>query len=324
MSAARTGVPGRRYAPLMFFGPFAVLFLAFFVAPIGYAVWQSFTGVRRTGRLGLGATETTFAGLRNYADVLSQTAFVDSLVRTLLFGIVVVPVMIVAAVALALLLDSASAVWPRFFRTVYFLPYGIPGVIASILWSYLYLPDLSPILEVAEKVGVVAEPLAGDSVLWAIANIVIWEFAGYNMLIIVAQLQAAPPDLYDAARVDGANAWQVIRHLKLPLIRPAVVLATVFTIIGTVQLFAEPLVLQRSAPAITNDYTPNVSAYHRAFTYNDYGLAAAEAVLLALVAFVLSFGFLRLVGRAGRAGGEGSAGRAGGAGSAGRAEGDRR
>ena len=291
--------PGRRHAPLLFFGPFALVFAAFFVVPIGYAVWQSFTRVRRTGPLGLGGGETTFAGLRNYTDALTQTGFTDSLLRILVFGLVVVPVMIAVAVVLALLLDSASAVWPRFFRTVYFLPYGVPGVIASILWSYLYLPELSPVLEVLQKVGVTVEPLGGDSVLWAIANIVLWEFAGYNMLIVVAQLQAAPRELYDAARVDGANAWQLVRYLKLPLIRPAVVLAAVFTIIGTVQLFAEPLVLKRAAPAVVNDYTPNVSAYNQAFTYNDYGLAAAEAVLLALAAFVLSFGFLRLVGRGG-------------------------
>ncbi|TDB85986.1 sugar ABC transporter permease [Actinomadura sp. KC216] len=305
MTRPTAGAPGRRHAPLLFFGPFAVVFLAFFVVPIGYAVWQSFTGVRRSGPLGLSESETTFAGLSNYADALTQTGFTESLLRILLFGVVTVPLMIFAAVVLALLLDSAAAVWPRFFRTVYFLPYGIPGVIASILWSYLYLPELSPILEVLQKAGVTVEPLAGDSVLWAIANIVLWEFAGYNMLIIVAQLQAAPRELYDAARVDGANAWQLTWYLKLPLIRPAVVLATVFTIIGTVQLFAEPLVLKRAAPAVTNDYTPNVSAYNQAFTYNDYGLAAAEAVLLALAAFALSFGFLRLAGRGGRPGGGG-------------------
>ena len=221
----------------------------------------------------------------------------------MIFGVVVVPVMIIASTVLALVLDSASARWPRFFRTVYFLPYGIPGVIASILWSFLYLPGLSPVLEVFGKLGLDVQPLAGTGVLWAVANIVIWEFAGYNMLVIVAQLQAVPGDLYDAARVDGANAWQLVRHVKLPLVRPAVVLTTVFTIIGTLQLFAEPLVLKRAAPAINNDYTPNIAAYNQAFTYNDYGLAAAEAVLLALAAFVLSFGFLRLVGRAGRAGG---------------------
>ena len=292
-----------RRVPWLFLAPFAVLFLLFFVVPIGYALWQSFTGQRRTGALGLSGTETTFAGFGNYADALTQTAFPESLLRILLFGVVMVPVMIVAATALALLLDSASARWPRFFRTAYFLPYGIPGVLASIIWTFLYLPGLSPILDVFGRLGIDMEPLAGDGVLWAIANIVIWEFAGYNMLVIVAQLQAAPLELYDAAKVDGANAWQVIRYVKFPLIRPAVVLNTVFTIIGTIQLFAEPLVLKKSAPAVTNDYTPNISAYNQAFLYNNYGLAAAEAVLLALAAFVLSFGFLRLVGRGGRAGG---------------------
>ncbi|HEY3685868.1 MAG TPA: sugar ABC transporter permease [Streptosporangiaceae bacterium] len=292
-----------RRAPLLFLGPFAVLFALFFVVPIVYALWQSFTGVRRTGPLGLGGSRTVFAGLSNYAAALTQTGFAASLLRILIFGVVVVPVMIVAATALALMLDAASARWPRFFRAVYFLPYGIPGVIASILWSFLYLPGLSPILEVLGKLGIDVDPLGGTGVLWAIANIVIWEFAGYNMLVIVAQLQSVPGDLYDAARVDGANAWQMIWRIKLPLIRPAVVLTTVFTIIGTLQLFAEPMVLKRGAPAITNDYTPNVSAYNQAFTYNNYGLAAAEAVLLALAAFVLSFGFLRLVGRGGRAGG---------------------
>lgn len=290
--------------PWLFLAPFAVLFLLFFIVPIGYALWQSFTGVRRTGPLGLGGAEITFAGFSNYAAALTQTGFAASLLRILIFGVVVVPVMIVAATVLALLLDSASARWPRFFRTAYFLPYGIPGVLASIIWSFLYLPGLSPILEVLGLFGVNIEPIAGDGVLWAIANIVIWEFVGYNMLVIVAQLQAVPGDLYDAAKVDGANAWQMVWRIKFPLIRPAVVLITVFTIIGTIQLFAEPLVLKKSAPAITNDYTPNISAYNQAFSYNNYGMAAAQAVLLALAAFVLSFGFLRLVGRGGRAGGE--------------------
>ena len=302
MSRPPAPQPARR-APWLFLGPFAVLFLLFFVVPIGYAIWQSLTTVRRTGPLGFGGAQTVFAGLSNYADALTQTAFPASLLRIVIFGVVVVPVMIIASTVLALVLDSASARWPRFFRTVYFLPYGIPGVIASILWSFLYLPGLSPVLEVFGKLGLDVQPLAGTGVLWAVANIVIWEFAGYNMLVIVAQLQAVPGDLYDAARVDGANAWQLVRHVKLPLVRPAVVLTTVFTIIGTLQLFAEPLVLKRAAPAINNDYTPNIAAYNQAFTYNDYGLAAAEAVLLALAAFVLSFGFLRLVGRAGRAGG---------------------
>jgi multiple sugar transport system permease protein len=135
--------------------------------------------------------------------------------------------------------------------------------------------------------------------LWSIANIVTWEFAGYNVLVITAQLQAVPGDLYEAARIDGASSWQIVRHVKLPLLRPAIVMTTVFTIIGTLQLFAEPLILKPVSTSISYTYTPNLAAYNSAFNNNAYHLAAAQAVLLAVAAFILSFGFLRLVGRRG-------------------------
>ena len=117
------------------------------------------------------------------------------------------------------------------------------------------------------------------------------------MLIIIAQLKSIPGDIYEAARVDGANTWKIAWSIQLPLIRPALVLATVFSIIGTLQLFAEPLILQTSAPAIDSEYTPNLSAYTNAFTFNDYGVASAQAVIIALAAFILSFAFLALVNR---------------------------
>ncbi|GAA2399484.1 sugar ABC transporter permease [Actinomadura vinacea] len=277
-----------------FLAPFCLLFLVFFVLPIGYAVYQSLLKVERTGPLGLGEETRTFAGLHNYARAFGEPGFVDSLWRVLVFAAVEVPVMIGLATVLALMLDAASARGVRFFRTAFFLPYGVPGVIASILWGFLYVPGISPILSVLEQVGVRADLLGPDTVLWSIANIVTWEFAGYNMLVVIAQLQAIDRDLYESAGVDGASAWQVVRHIKLPLVRPALVLTTVFTIIGTLQLFAEPLVLQPLARGVSSHYTPNMSAYSEAFANNDYNLAAAEAVLLALIAFVLSFGFLRM------------------------------
>lgn len=287
----------RSLAPLGFLAPFVVLFALFFVVPIGYAVYQSLVAVRRSGPLGLGGTHEVFAGLDNYARALSDQAFTDSILRVLLFAVVQVPVMIVLATALALLLDSASARGVRFFRTAYFLPYGVPGVIASILWGFLYVPGVSPILDVTGALGLHVDLLGRSTVLWSIANIVTWEFAGYNMLVIVAQLKSIPGDLYEAARIDGAGGWQVVRYVKLPMLRPAIVLTTVFTIIGTLQLFAEPLILKPVSTSISSTYTPNLSAYNEAFVHNNYNLAAAESVLLALAACVLSFGFLRLVSR---------------------------
>jgi multiple sugar transport system permease protein len=286
-------------APVALLAPFVLLFLAFFLVPIGYAIYQSLLKVERSGLLGLGGSHSVFAGLDNYSRALHEPGFTHSLLRVLLFAAVEVPLMVVLSVALALLLDSASAFAPRFFRSAYFLPFGVPGVIASILWGFLYVPGVSPIVDALGHLGLNVDFLAGGTVLWSIANIVTWEFAGYNVLVVVAQLQAVPAELYEAARVDGASGWKVMRAIKLPLARPAIVLITVFTIIGTLQLFAEPLVLKPISPSISSHYTPNLSAFNAAFQFNDYNLAAAESVILALSACVLSFTFLRLVGRKG-------------------------
>ena len=280
-------------------GPFLLIFMLTMVLPLLVALYDSVTGVERSGAFGEGGASPVFVGLTNYITALSTPAFVESLGRVLLFAVVQVPMMILLATALALLLDAASAWGVPFFRSVYFLPYGVPGVIASILWGFLYTPGLSPLVSLGSAVGLHIDFLGGGSVLWSIANIVTWQYAGYNMLVIVAQLKSIDSDLFEAASIDGANAWQMITRIKLPLIRPAIVLTTVFTIIGTIQLFAEPLVLKPLSSAITSSFTPNLSAYNEAFTNNNYSLAAAESVLLALVACAFSFGFLKLVTRRG-------------------------
>ncbi|QPP05659.1 sugar ABC transporter permease [Streptomyces bathyalis] len=278
-----------------FLGPFLLLFLFAFVLPIGYAIYQSLLTVERSGPLGLGKPGVGFAGLENYTLALQQADFVDSFGRVLLFGVVQVPVMLVLALTLALMLDQLSNRWAGLLRASYFLPYGIPGVIATILWGFLYVPGISPITEV---LGSAAPDFLGyDNVLWSIANIVVWEFAGYNMLIIVAQLKSIPQELYEAAKIDGAGPWQTALRIKIPLVRPALVLTCVFSIIGTMQLFAEPLVLKVLTPAVTSTFTPNLNAYNDAFANANIHLAAAKAVILAIVACALSFGFLSLVTR---------------------------
>ena len=286
-----------RFAVFGFLGPFLVLFIATIVLPLSYALFQSVTTTARSGAFGEGGGTTVFVGVQNYATALSDPGFVSSLGRVVLFAAVQVPLMIVLATTLALMLDAASARGVKFFRSAYFLPYGVPGVIASLLWGFLYTPGISPVIDLGRVFGLQLDFLGAQTVLWSIANIVIWQYAGYNMLVIVAQLKSIELDLFEAAAIDGAKAWQVITQIKLHLIAPAIVLTTVFTIIGTLQLFAEPLVLKPLSGAITSSYTPNMSAYNQAFTNNNYSLAAAESVLLALVACAFSFGFLKLIGR---------------------------
>lgn len=278
--------------------PFVVMFVAFFVAPIAYALVQS-TFTTQSSGLGYGPPETVFVFFDNYARALSDPAFVESLGRLLLFSAVLVPLMVVTALGLALLLDSGRARFPRAFRVVYFAPYGVPGVVATLLWGFLYVPATSPVLQVLSGLGIQFSPLSSSNVLFAIANIALWGFAGYNMVILTAALDAIPSELYEAARVDGASAWSTVWHIKLPLVRPSIILVTVFTIIGTLQLFVEPLVLRPLTTAISSTYTPNLAAYNQAFAQGNPNLAAAMAVIVAVLGFVFSFGFLRLVNRKG-------------------------
>jgi len=284
-------------APWIMLAPFLALFLLTFIIPIFIAIGSSFTKVTRSGLFGEAGVTSEFAGFSNYALALADGNFVASIGRMFLFGIVQVPLMIALCTVLALMLESASARFPGFFRAAYFLPYGVPGVIATILWSFLYVPGLSPLFDIAAVFGVTPDFLGANTVLWSIANIVTWSYTGYNMLIIVAQLKAIPVEVYEAAKVDGASTFRVATSIQLPLIRPALLLTTVFSIIGTLQLFAEAQVLKTVAPAIDSQYTPNLSAYTTAFAYNDYNVAAAQAVLIALVAFALSFAFLKLTNR---------------------------
>jgi multiple sugar transport system permease protein len=287
----------QRRAAVILAAPFFLVFLIAFVAPIIDAVYNSLLKTVHGGYLGLGSSQTVFAGLSNYFQALHEPEFLASYGRVLLFGVVQVPVMIVLATVLAFLLEIVSRRWASFFRAAFFLPYGVPGVIASILWGFLYVPGISPIVSLLSHIGINVNFLGYHEVLWSIANIVVWEFAGYNMLIIIAQLKAIPGDLIESARVDGASTWKTDLHIRLPLIRPALILTVVFSIIGTLQLFNEPQVLVTYSPYITSSYTPNIAAYNQAFTDNNINLASAEAVILALVAGVLSFGFLTLVTR---------------------------
>jgi len=287
------------WAPVAFIGPFGVLFAAFFLLPIGYAIYESLLKVHVSG-LGLGpnSTATAFAGLSNYAQVFSDSAFWSGVGRVLLFGVVQIPVMLVFATVLALLLDSATVRFRRFFRLAFFLPYGIPGVIAAILWSFLYLPSLSPVVAALHGAGLGTVNFLGvHAVLWSIANIVTWEYTGYNMLIIYAGLQAIPADLYDAGRLDGASEWKLATRIKLPLVASSLVLTAIFSIIGTLQLFSEPQVLRAITGSISSSFTPNLFSYTQAFVANNPDYAAAIAVVLAIGTFILSFGFLKLVQR---------------------------
>jgi multiple sugar transport system permease protein len=287
----------RSLTPYLFSLPFSIFFLAFFIVPIFYAIDQSLYRSQRNG-LGLGPATVAFNGLGNYVDAFHDPDFYSGIGRVLLYGIVQVPVMLGLALLLALLLDSASVRFKSFFRLAFFVPYAIPGIVAAVLWGYLYDPQLSPIVKGIAGLGLgTPDFLGAGSVLWSIANIATWAWTGYNMLIIFAALQAIPTEIYESARLDGCSGWGIAWYIKIPLVAPALVLTCIFSIIGTLQLFNEPQVLKAISNNISSSYTPNLYAYYTAFGNNNYYYAATLAVVLALVTFVLSFSFLRVTQR---------------------------
>lgn len=286
---------GVRLAPLAFLAPFLIPFVLIFLAPIGYAIVQSLQKVERSGGL-FGTPRTVWAGLEQYHRAIVDSDFLASIIRVLIFGVVQVPVMTGMALLLALLLDSQSARLKRFHRLAIFAPYGIPGVVAALMWGFLYDPRLSPITAGLGSVGIVPDFLGANHILWSIANVVTWTYAGYNMIILYAALQALPADVLEAAAVDGVGPIRLALQIKIPLVAPALMLTAVFSIIGTLQLFTEPEVLKTITTNITSTYTPTIAAYSAA-SANDYSYAATLSVLIALVSFILSFGFLRLTSR---------------------------
>ncbi len=294
-SASRPDGRRRRRTPhkgaiAVFVGPFSVLYLLFYLIPIGYAVWQSLMVVERDGLYG--EPRTVFGGLSQYVQVFQNAPFWESVGRVLLFGVVQVPIMLGLALLFALLLDSPVLKGKRFFRLAFFAPYAVPGVIAAIMWGFLYSPNLSPFTDVTRAVDF----LSPSMVLWSIANVVTWVFVGYNMLIIYSALLAIPTEVYEAARLDGAGQVRIAWSIKIPMVAPAIVLTAVFSIIGTLQLLAEPQVFRSFSSAVSSTFTPNMTIYATNSIPNP-SLAAAMSVVLALATFVLSFVFLKVTQR---------------------------
>jgi multiple sugar transport system permease protein len=282
-----------RKAALLFLAPFLMVFIAFYLAPVIYAIYLSLF-IRK--RVGIGPARDVFGGLANYLRAVQDTDFLNGLKNMFIFGVVQVPIMLGLAVALALLLDRSRGVFIKVCRTAFFMPYGIPTAIGALIWGYLYSQNLSPFNQLLAALhrGAI-DFLSPALVLFSIANIVTWTWTGYNMITLFAALQNIPKELYEAARVDGARQWDIVRSIKIPLLMPTLKLLFIFSVIGTSQLFTEAFVL-RPLGYVADNVTPNLYLYLTAARDANYSYAGALAVLLALLIFVISGPFLRRIG----------------------------
>lgn len=269
----------------IFVGPFLAVFALTFLAPIGYAIYLSL--FREQAFFG----GNTFVGLDNYAEVVRDSKFWEAFLRVLLFLVVQVPVMLVLALLAALAIDSARLHGSSFFRIVIFLPYAVPGVVAVLMWGYIYGNNFGLAADLNDLLGSTAiQPLSKSWMLPSIANIVTWEFVGYNMLIFYSALRTVPEELYEAAAIDGAGTVRTILAVKLPALRGAIVIATIFSIIGSFQLFNEPNLLKALAPNVISSYfTPNMYAYNLSFAGQQFNYSATVAIVMGVITAVIAY-----------------------------------
>ncbi|MEU4745459.1 sugar ABC transporter permease [Actinosynnema sp. NPDC023658] len=274
----------RSWVGWRFVGPFLAVFALVFLAPIAYSVYLSFFRDRLVGG-------NSFVGLDNYRQVLSDPQFWSAVGRVALFLVVQVPVMLLLALLVALAVDSGRLYGRNFFRLAVFLPYAVPAVVAALMWGFMYGTRFGLVGNINEAFGItLPDPLSPAFVLASIGNIVTWEFIGYNMLILYAALQVVPRSLYESAEMDGASQLRVILSIKLPALRGALLIATIFSIIGSFQLFNEPSILQKLAPnAITTYFTPNLYAYSLSFSGQQYNNSATVAIVMGLITMAVAY-----------------------------------
>ena len=278
----------------LFMIPFLIVVLAFLIAPLGYALYLSTQADTLVGG-------QEFVGFENYVFSLTDPIFLEGVKRVFIFGLIQIPIMLFLSTVGALVIDVINTRLSRAFRLIAFMPYAVPGVVAALMWGFLYSESFGPFVGIAESLGAKDFNFFSLKVfIYSISNIVTWAWTGYNMIIIYSALQGLSREVYEAAIVDGATQVQIAIRVKLPAVKNAILLTTIFAIIGTMQIFTEPRILARYTNAVNNGYTPNIYSFNLAFAQSQFNYAAAVSFTLAIVVFVVTAIVLGLTRRKGR------------------------
>jgi multiple sugar transport system permease protein len=280
----------RRLARFMI-SPSLILIAIVAAYPIGYAVWLSFHeySVRVPG-LSRGA------GLHNYTNALRDSAFQSAIVNTFVFTVASVFFELLLGVAMALIMHNATR-GKGVLRTIVLIPWAILTVVTAITWQTIFEPQLGFVNTALRGLG-----LPGGDTVWlggkpyAMIVLVIadvWKTAPFMALLVLAGMQVIPNDVYDAAKVDGATAWQRFTKITLPLLKPAILVALIFRTLDALRIFDLPFVLTKGTNG-TN--TLSFEAYQQLRENRLIGLGSAMSILTFLIVMIVSFAYIRFVG----------------------------
>lgn len=276
-----------------FVAPALVALGLFFFLPVAAALVLSFTDFDIYAVADIG--NLRFVGLDNYIHLLETPLFWKALGNTAWFVILGVPLSIMMSLAAALLLDNKLARFKGFFRTVYFAPVVTTLVAVAVIWRYLLHAKYGLVNWALGGIGIGPIDWLGDP-HWSMPAIVlfaVWKNFGYNMIIILAGLQTIPEELHEAARIDGASAFQRLRHVTLPGLAPVLLVVSILTMAGYFQLFAEPYVMTQGGP-VESTVSILYFMYEQGFRWWNLGFASAIAFVLFLIMFALTLVQLRV------------------------------
>lgn len=280
--------PREARAGWLFTAPAVTLIVVFFFLPVVGGLLLSFTDfdVYAIGNPGT----ARWVGLANYAQILTTPVFWKALGNTLFLVLVGGPLSVLASLAAALAVSGRGVRTPGLFRSVFFVPVVTTLVAVAIVWRYLYHPHYGLVNAALGALHLPTVDWLGDP-HWAMPAIIlmtVWKNFGYNMLIFIAGLHTIPEDLYEAARLDGADAWARFVHVTLPGLAPTFLFVGVTTMLGQFQVFAEPYVMTQGGP-LKATTTLVMMMYEEGFRWWRLGLAAAIAFLLfaLMMAFTL-------------------------------------
>jgi len=283
----RTGVVGWALA-----APALAVIAVFFVLPVVMGLALSLTDFDLYGLADLSTVR--FVGLDNYLRLLQTPPFWQALANTLYFVAVGVPASISLSLGTALLLNARVAKWRALFRTALFAPVVTTVVAVAVIWRYLLHTRYGLVNQALAAIGIDPVDWLGDP-HWSMPAIILfaaWKNFGYNMVILLAALQAIPAELYESARVDGARPLRQFTDLTFPLLAPTLVMVGILTLAGYFQLFAEPYVMTQGGP-LRSTVSVLYFMYEEGFRWWNLGYASAVAFLLFLIVFAVSAVLLR-------------------------------
>jgi len=298
-SAARLlRLAGRTSWPYLLLLPTVALLFTFTLYPLLQGLWMS---LFRRGLVVVAQVPEsipTFVGTDNYLQLFGDKEFVYSLLRTVLFVVVAVPLQLVASLSLALMLAPQSR-FNAVMRTIVFFPSMISGLIIGVIWAWLFARNSGLVNYGLSLVGIEAVPWLEQDQLAQAAVVVAWVWggAGFNMMILIAGLTAIPRDLYEAAAIDGTSRWRTFTRITLPLLEPSLVVVIVLGVIGAFQVYEIVVSLTTGGPGRATVFLVQ-NIYETAFKKpNQAGLAAAQSGVLFVILMVLTIIQLRVARR---------------------------